>query len=184
MIFLISAKLNKHSIRHTGLHRWFPKGMDHLSRASCKVTPSLCHSSLPLKTELEVLHKAAFCRWQRLQHMMYITFREPQRLYSIKDVPGSVIHHRIKVRKLQRNPPWWWDSQTLYFTKRYGKLSWHSASLRIIRTTPESSSSSVFPTSNRITSPLQTLHLLTEPSLTRGRHTLYLMASVLSQLGS
>lgn len=104
ILFFISAKHNKHSIRHTGLHRRFLKGMDHLSRASCKVTPSLCHSKFPLKAELEVLHKAAFCRWQHL-HMMYITFREPQR-YSIKDVPGSVIHHRIKVRKLQRNPPW------------------------------------------------------------------------------
>lgn len=125
MIFFISAKHNKHSIRHTGLHRWFPKGMDYLSRASCKVTPSLCHTSLPLKADLEVLHKAAFCRWQRL-HMMYITFRKPQRLYSIKDVPGTVIHHRIKVRKIQRNPPWRLDSQsTLYFAKRHGKLSQH-----------------------------------------------------------
>lgn len=169
MIFFISAKHNKHSIRHTGLHRWFPKGMDHLSRASCKVTPSLCHSSLPLKAELDVLHKAAFCRWQRL-HMMYITFREPQRFYSIKDVPGTVIHHRIKVRKLWRNPLWWQGSQTLYIAKTYGKLSQHSASAGILRTTPESSSS-VLPTSNRMTSPLPTPHLLlTEPSLTRGRH--------------
>lgn len=152
--------------------------MDHLSRASCKVTPSVCHSSLPLKAELEVLNKAAFCRWQRL-HMMYITFREPQRLYNIQDVPGTVIHHRIKVRKLRRNPPWWQGSQTLYYAKRYGKRSQHSVSPGIIRTAPESSSS-VLPTSNRMISPLQTPHLLlTEPSLTRGRHIPYLMATVL-----
>lgn len=127
---------------------------------------------------MEVLNKAAFCRWQRL-HMMYITFREPQRLYNIQDVPGTVIHHRIKVRKLRRNPPWWQGSQTLYYAKRYGKRSQHSVSPGIIRTAPESSSS-VLPTSNRMISPLQTPHLLlTEPSLTRGRHIPYLMATVL-----
>lgn len=66
----------------------------------------------PTWAELEILHEEALCRWQHL-HMTYLTFREPERLYSIQNIPGTVIHHVIKAIKLKSNPPRWWVTQAL-----------------------------------------------------------------------
>lgn len=109
---------------------------------------------LPTWAELEILHKEALCRWQHL-HMTYLTFRETERLYSIQNIPGTVIYHVIKVIKLKSNPPWWWVTQALCTLPRgmENSLALRSMSQRIIRTSPRINSS-VSPASNRMTSPL------------------------------
>lgn len=65
---------------------------------------------------------------------MYITFREPERLYSVQNVPGTVIHHIIEVRKLNSG-----ESLQLSTLLRgtENSLTLHLVNQRIIGTTPE-----------------------------------------------
>lgn len=115
--------------------------MDNLSKASCKVTPSLCHTSFPLKAELEILRKGAFCRWQHL-HMMYITFREPERLYSVHSCHWhchpSHYQQSEKVKKYPALGVYQWNS---WPRDKMSYLTLPSANQGITGTSPESKSS-------------------------------------------
>lgn len=104
------------------------------------MTPSLCHSSFPLKAELEILHQEAFCRCQAL-HMMYITFRDPERLRGVENVPGNVIcHHHSE--KVKLSPSWVASRSTSALCQEVWKTLSHLGNERIFGTSPEINSGS------------------------------------------